>query len=161
MSWIRGNLLNRIVGFFVFLLLSAVEPSAAEPALRIDKFVFSGGGGSSTNTRFGVTGTIGQKEGDKELSGGRFTVKPGFWSTIGLVQLPGSPLLELHRVGADVVIRWPATSAAQGFVLEQSNFVGPSAVWIAVPASGDNVGAFLQLNVVPQAGARFYRLRRP
>ncbi len=86
---------------------------------------------------------------------------PGFWSTIGLVQLPDSPLLELQRVGSDLVLRWPATAADQGFVLEQSGSVGTGASWSVVDNTASNVGVFRQLEIPVQPGTRFYRLQRP
>ncbi len=143
------------------LLLLVGRAGSAEQTLRVDKFVLSGGGGESAGGKFGVTGTIGQPEGDQTLVGGRFGVDPGFWSAIGLVQLPGSPLLQLRRIDTQVLIVWPLATIEQGFVIEESASMEPSAIWRKATGSFRVGGDKVVLTVAARPGLRFFRLKRP
>lgn len=141
----------------IALILFVGISTDAATTLRVEKFVISGGGGSSTNSRFGVTGTIGQKEGDKKLTNGRFTVEPGFWNVVGLVQIPNSPLLQLEQDASGICIRWNSSSSA--FILETSNSVGPNAVWSQAVGLIIQDGANRRYKVASAPGTKFYRLR--
>ena len=102
--------------------------------MRVDKFVLSRGGGNSSQGRFAVTGTIRQKEGDRRIANGRFSLRPGFWNVIGLIQLPGSPELRILQSAGTV---WrPSTGA------------------VAV------VDGRIQKEIRPHPGNLFFRLRQ-
>lgn len=51
---------------------------ALAQSLTVDRFVLSGGGGTSTNGAFSVTGTIGQPDSGAKLAGGNYSVEGGF-----------------------------------------------------------------------------------
>ena len=73
------------------LLLLSSFPLHAQP-FTLDWHKVSGGGGTSTNSRFTITGTIGQVDASPLMTGGRYAVGGGFWSLYA-VQTPGAPEL--------------------------------------------------------------------
>src|SRR5258708_3640385 len=85
----------------------------------IDWYKISGGGGTSTNGQYAVSGTIGQPDASGAMSGGNFSVTGGFWSLISVVQTVGSPTLTLTHLGNSVKVLWPSPST--GFVLQQNS----------------------------------------
>ena len=57
----------------------------------IDWYKIAGGGGTSTNGAYSLTGTIGQPDASSAMSGGNYSVTGGFWSLISVVQTAGAP----------------------------------------------------------------------
>ena len=67
------------------LLLAALCASAALAAdYSIDWLTIDGGGGTSTNGPYALTGTIGQPDAGA-MSGGNFTLQGGFWGVVPAV----------------------------------------------------------------------------
>ena len=123
----------------------------------IDWFVVGGGGGTSGNGTYAVSGTIGQPATGGSLSGGAYTVTGGFWAvdTIG-VTVPSPPSLQLATGPNGIHLYWPATTT--GFVLERS--VGSaSGPWTPVNAGVSNDGTFLGVDLAPSLSAAFFRLK--
>ena len=56
----------------------------------IDWYTIDGGGGTSSNGQYVVSGTIGQPDAGA-MSGGNFTLQGGFWGLLSVVQTPGAP----------------------------------------------------------------------
>ncbi len=121
-------------------------------------FKISGGGGTSANGPFTLTGTIGQPDAGATMSGGNFAVTGGFWSILGTVQTAGAPALSVTFAGAGTaVISWPATST--GFTLEENSALGTQN-WTIV--SGVTVvGGQNQITISTQPGNNFFRLVKP
>ena len=104
----------KILLFTLGVLLPAIGFS--QP-YSIDWYTIDGGGGTSSNGQYVVSGTIGQPDAGT-MSGGSYSVTGGFWSLLAVVQTPGAPLLSIQRTATNtVLISWPVSSPA--FNLQQ------------------------------------------
>src|SRR5438045_2980873 len=121
----KGNRMNRpaknrrvlIYPAAIFVLWVSALVVSAQP-YSIDWYKVAGGGGTSSNAQFTISGTIGQAEAGGPLSGGPYSVSGGFW-TIYAVQTPGAPLLHVSLTTTNtVVVSWPSPST--GFSLHVS-----------------------------------------
>jgi hypothetical protein len=121
----------------------------------VDWHTLPGGGGTSTNNTFTVSGTIGQSDAGALLTDGYYSVDQGFWGAIAAVQVPGAPRLGLVLVNSFGILSWPIVPA--GFGLQQSSSVSAPA-WVNVTNIPIQVGDQWQVTV-PVSGARFYRLK--
>lgn len=126
---------------------------------RIDSFVIAGGGGTSSNGSFSVTGTIGQIDAGK-LAGGNFTIDGGFLSGIYLVQTPDAPVLSISRTGPNAMVSW-STNSASGFRLEETSTVNVPASWGTSSSTLTTNGSQISVTVPTSNGLRFYRLHKP
>jgi hypothetical protein len=124
----------------------------ASAQFAIDWFTIDGGGGTSSNNTYVVSGTIGQPDAGS-LTGGAYSVEGGFWPAIRAVQIPGGPFLSIVHSGANVIVSW--TPATPGFVLQQTPVLAPIS-WQNAP-SGITNPAMIPANTA----ARFYRLIKP
>lgn len=134
--------------------------SAIAQTYAVDRSVLGGGGGTSTNAQFSVTGTIGQPDATAPaLGAGPFLLDGGFWSMVIVIQTPGAPTLRVTRSGSNVVVSW--NLPADGFALEITDQFGKvTTTWQTVgstPVSADNQ---LSVTLPLQPGARYYRLKR-
>ncbi|MCF7674059.1 MAG: hypothetical protein K9N23_01180 [Akkermansiaceae bacterium] len=112
------------------------------------------GGGESHGERFSISGTIGQPDASGLMTGERFAATGGFWPLPVLEQMPGAPVLRIHRVEpGQVTLSW--SPATPGWVLQESPSLTPDA-WVDVPSDATN-----PVNVPTSHTRRFYRLRRP
>src|SRR5262245_51398252 len=120
-------LLAALAGVVAF----GVPRVAQAQTYSIDWYTIDGGGGTSTNGQYSLSGTIGQPDAGAPMTNGQFSVTGGFWN-VTAVQTPGGPLLKIQLTSTNsVVITWPSPST--GFVLQQnlnvattnwSNFLG-------------------------------------
>ena len=126
----------------------------------VDWFKIGGGGGTSSQGGFSVSGTIGQPEAGARMTGGGFTVTGGFWSVVSVVQTPGAPLLSISRTDPNTMtVYWP--SSAAGFQIQQTIDLTGGNWSTAVEDVNDN-GTNKFIVVSPTvAGKRFYRLIKP
>ena len=145
-----------------FSLVSAVmlftSGVVSAQTFTIDRFVLSGGGGTSTNGGFSLTGTIGQPDAGR-MSGGPFKLDGGFQSVAIAIQMAGAPLLKIVRSGNTFLISW--ASDAAGYVLEEVSSLQAPATWLSVASPPVLVGQENQVTLPALPGARFYRLKRP
>ena len=117
-----------------------------------------GGGGTSTNGQYSVSGTIGQPDAGS-MSGGPFSLVGGFWGIISVVQTPGSPPLAILNTRTNaVVLSWPSVSA--GFILQQNSDL-TTTNWTRVDLPIGDDGTTQSVIVAPAAGRRFFRLKYP
>jgi len=116
-------------------------------------YKIGGGGGTSTNGQYSVTGTIGQPDAGPAMTGGNYSVTGGFWSLIA-VQTPGAPLLGITAAGNQVVVSWPASSA--GYTLQTNSDLNP-ANWGNYSGTVNNNSAAM----TPPRGNLFFRLYHP
>jgi hypothetical protein len=131
---------------------------AAAQSYDIDRFVISGGAGTSTGGSYSLTGTTGQAN-TGVMSGGSYSLTVGFWSLVGAVQRPSAPLLIVRLTGTNtVVVSW--SSVSPGFVLQSSATVSPPN-WTDVAQTPINSGTAESLVIPVPAGTMFYRLRNP
>src|SRR6185437_10855593 len=104
----------------LFLALSANSLCAQNYA--IDWYKIAGGGGTSSNGQYTVSGTIGQHDAGGPMTGGNYSLTGGFWSLLSVVQTLGSPTLRIFLTTTNTaVVAWPAPST--GFTLQMSGNV--------------------------------------
>ena len=124
----------------------------------IDWYKVAGGGGTSTNGQYSVSGTIGQPDASGAMSGGQYSVTGGFWALINVVQTPGAPTLYISYVGNTVTVYWQNVSGWN--LVQNSNVATPMASWSAsggiTTSNGTNY-----LNLVNPSGNLFFRLKNP
>jgi hypothetical protein len=141
----------------LILLYSSVNLRAQN--YSIDWFTIDGGGGTSTNGVFAVSGTIGQLDANAlPMTGGNFSLVGGFWSLFA-VPMPGAPFLTIHLTTTNTaVVSWPSPST--GFTLQQNTNLNTTD-WVAAPQTVTDNGTNKYIIVNPPTGHRFYRLRGP
>ena len=117
----------------------------------------NGGGQTSTNGMYTITGTVGQPDAGV-MRRGEYTVNGGFWGMIAVVQTPGAPLLTIRGAGSSsALVCWPYPS--EGYGLQQcTNLI--TANWMADASVPVHVGGEWQVTVSPPAGRRYYRLQK-
>ena len=142
-----------------FLIAIALVPFVSfAQNYSIDWSKISGGGGTSTNGVYSLSGTIGQHDAGT-MTGGNFALDGGFWSIGTAVQTPGSPKLTLTIVGNNYVLSWPTASAT--FRLEANGNIGNEAGWGTVPQGQTTVGGTTSVTIPISGGTSLYRLKNP
>ena len=141
-----------------FIVHSAFCLRTGAQSYSIDWFKVSGGGGTSTNGQFALSGTIGQQDAGGPMTGGNFSLTGGFWSLISAVQTPGAPLLSVLLTSTNTaLVLWAAPST--GFRLQQNGDL-TTTNWVSAPTpTNDGIHNFIIVN--PPLGNRFYRLTSP
>ena len=141
------------------LLIFALALSARGQSYSIDWYTIDGGGGTSTNAQYSLSGTIGQPDANPQpMTGGNYSLTGGFWSLFA-VQTPGAPLLSIFISTTNTaVVYWPSPST--GFTLQQNTNL-TTTNWIAATNSVTDNGTSKFIIVSPPAGNRFYRLSNP
>jgi hypothetical protein len=146
-----------------FLLLTALAlalsaSSVSAQSYSIDWYKIAGGGGTSSNGQFTVSGTIGQHDAVGPMVGGNFSLTGGFWSLLSVVQTVGSPTIRIFLTSSNTaVVAWPVS--ATGFNLQQNSILSSSG-W-TTPGSPIVVGSENQVIIAPPVGRQFYRLVHP
>jgi len=137
-----------------FCLLAIGQPYS------IDSFKISGGGGTSTNGQYSVSGTIGQADAGGAMSGGNYSVTGGFWSLVSVVQTVGSPTLvmTLNSQVSTINIFWPSSSS--GFVLQQNPDLN-TGNWSTSGYTISDDGTNKSITVTSPTGNLFFRLKHP
>ena len=139
----------------VFAAWCLVLPASAQ--YSIDWHKVAGGGGTTTNAQFSLSGTIGQPDAGA-LSGANYSLTGGFWSLVSAVQTPGAPLLLLSRTATNtVVISWPFPAA--GFGLEENSSLGTTN-WTSVTNAVQNNGLSQWVTVPVNSGHEWFRLKK-
>jgi hypothetical protein len=122
----------------------------------VDWYKISGGGGTSSNGTYQVSGTIGQPDASAAMSGGNYSVTGGFWALINVVQTPGAPTLFISHSGNTVTIFWQDVT---GWNLQQNSNL-TTTNWTA-NSSASPTGGTNYLNLVNPTGNVFFRLSHP
>jgi hypothetical protein len=127
-------------------------------AYSLNWFKIAGGGNTSTNGQFSLSGTIGQHDAGGPMTGGNYSVTGGFWA-LSAVQTPGAPSLRIFLSTTNTaIVAWPAPST--GWSLQSAtNLVSPN--WVGAVGTVILTGGENQLLVSPPTGNRFYRLSHP
>jgi hypothetical protein len=151
---------NMKTKFLLALGVSLVHLSFCLPSwgqYSIPWYKMAGGGGTSTNGPFALTGTIGQADASQPMSGGSFSLTGGFWSFLSVVPTPGAPTLYISSAGNIVTIFWQDVS---GWSLQQNDNLSLPANWSAsTGVSNANGTNYLTLTSPP--GNMFFRLEHP
>lgn len=138
---------------FVSIINSQLSTAHAQQ-YSIDWFKISGGGGTSTNGQYAVSGTIGQHDAGGPMTGGNYSLTGGFWALLSVVQTPGAPTLYVSHSGNTVTVSWQNVS---GWTLEQNNNLTASTAWSTNTAWTTSSGTNY-LNLTPPTGNLFFRL---
>ena len=135
----------------LFALLLATAGLAQQ--YSIGWYKIGGGGGTSTNGPYSITGTIGQPDAGPAMTGGNYSLTGGFWSLIA-VQTPGAPLLSIAGSGNQFIVSWPSSST--GYILQTNSALNP-ATWGNYGGTVNNNSATFS----PPRGNEFFRLYQP
>jgi hypothetical protein len=141
--------------FAFALLLAALELRAQN--YSVDWHKTTGGGGTSSNANYSVTGTIGQPDAGGSMSGGNYSATGGFWSLISVVQTPGAPTLYVSHAGNVVTVFWQNVS---GWNLQQNGNLAITNGWSASTGISTNSGTNFW-SVSNPTGNLFFRLKNP
>jgi hypothetical protein len=144
------------------LALSALlcQPSSARAQqYSIDWHKVAGGGSTSSNGQYAVSGTVGQHDAGGPMTGGNYSLTGGFWSLIA-VQTPGAPTLFIAKSGANAVLYWSATGSS-GFLLENNSSVTTPGGWTSVSPVPVIVNGTNYVTNTVAPGNKYYRLRHP
>jgi hypothetical protein len=142
----------------VSLVLFSITLGACAQNYSIDWFKVAGGGGTSTNGQYAISGTIGQPDACAAMSGGVYSLSGGFWSLLTAVQTSGAPLLSVTRLGNSVIVSWPHPSS--GFLLQQ-NYDLNSTNWTISGYAISTNAAVNSITILSPAGNTFFRLYKP
>ncbi|MGA2543936.1 MAG: hypothetical protein ABSG78_20490 [Verrucomicrobiota bacterium] len=147
-GWLAAKLL-----LCVLLLQSCFCLRALGQQYSINWYKVSGGGGTSSNGQYSVSGTIGQHDAGTAMTGGNYSLTGGFWSLIA-VQTPGAPLLSITAAGNQVTVSWPVPST--GYILQTNSNLNPGN-WGNYTGNVNNNSAAIS----PPRGNLFFRLYHP
>jgi len=137
----------------ILFLVTLVGIISASAQFAIDWHSLDGGGGTSTNQNYFLSGTIGQPDAGNTMTGSTYVVQGGFWPGLEIIQTPGAPYLLVNRSGANVLLSW--SPATPGFVLQHSATLTAES-WQNAPTGATNPVA-----VPVGMPYRFYRLHKP
>jgi hypothetical protein len=98
-------------------LLTPKLQASPEP-YSVTWYKISGGGGTSTNQPYAISGTIGQHDTGRPMSSGPFQVTGGYWAVYA-VQVPGAPYLTITYTNHTAVVSWP--QSVTGYTLQTNN----------------------------------------
>lgn len=145
---------STLLGTCAALVLVAFGRPAQAQQYSVDWFKIAGGGGTSSNSQYSISGTVGQHEAGGPMTNGPYSLAGGFWAFLTLVQTPSAPTLHLTNAAPGSVTIW-WTPPTPGFTLQSTDGLGPMN-WINAPSGTDNP---VTVPVTPPA--RFYRLFKP
>jgi hypothetical protein len=121
----------------------------------VDWHKISGGGGTSTNGNFSVSGTIGQPDASGAMNGGNYSVTGGFWSLYAVRTL-GAPNLSIRLVAPNsAVVSW---ANAGSFTLQTNNNL-TTANWLGYGGNIQLNNGTNSITISPAAGNLFFRLK--
>ena len=124
----------------------------------IDWHQIAGGGGTSSNGQYTVSGTVGQHDASSAMTGGSYSLTGGFWPFYA-VQTPNAPLLNISRIGPNTLVVWWLPGV--GIYNLQTNASLSSAAWVSYGDTINSVGATNSVTILPPAGNLFFRLSQP
>jgi len=147
-----------LISFLAGLSLALSVNSVCAQSYSIDWYKISGGGGTSSNGQYTVSGTIGQHDAGGPLTGGNYSLTGGFWSLLSVIQTPGSPTLRIFLTSSNTaVIAWPAPSTGFRLLLNTNlNTTNWSAAGSPITVGSEN-----QVIIAPPVGREFFRLVNP
>ena len=143
----------------LILLFGLLIPALSQAqSYTIDWYKIAGGGGTSTNGQYSVTGTIGQPDASGALSGGQYSVTGGFWSLIQVVQTAGVPNLIIVPNGPNSVkVLWP-DPATNTYTLQQDSNLAVPGGWTASGYTITSANGTNSITITPPTGNLFFRL---
>jgi hypothetical protein len=141
----------------LFLLLGLLMPVLAHAQnYTIDWHKISGGGGTSSNGQYSISGTIGQHDAGGPMTNGNYSLTGGFWALYA-VQTPGAPMLFIVQSGTNAILSWSA--GASGFQLENNSSVTASNGWMTVSPGPTVINGTNYVTNAITPGNNYFRLR--
>jgi hypothetical protein len=135
-------------------LLSVFGFRAQGQIYSIDWYKIAGGGGTSTNGQYSLSGTIGQPDAGGPMTNGQFAITGGFWGLPTAVQVTGAPTLAIVPAGPGfATVSWAPPTP--GFVLQETWSLS-SSNWTNAPSGATN-----PVTVPATLPTKFYRLTKP
>ncbi len=120
----------------------------------INWYSIAGGGGTSSNGQYSLSGTIGQPAAGGPMTNGQFSITGGFWVLPVAVQTDDAPKLTIVSGAPGLaLISWAPQTP--GFVLQEALSLSPTN-W--TPSAS---GATNPVTVPATFPAKFYRLIKP
>jgi hypothetical protein len=120
----------------------------------INWHTIDGGGGTSTNAQYSLSGTIGQPDAGGPMTNGQYSVTGGFWALPAAIQVTGAPTLTIVPAPpGNATISW--TPNTPGFVLQEALSLSPTN-WVNSASGATN-----PIVVPAMLPTRFYRLFKP
>jgi hypothetical protein len=140
----------KLLLLFIFVACGWLEAGAQ--SYSIDWYKIPGGGGTSSNGQYSVSGSIGQHDSSGVMTGGNYSMTGGFWSLYA-VQTTGAPLLAITYSGNKAIVSW--SPSVTGWTL-QTNSNLAMGVW------GNYLGTIINNSVTnsPPVGNLFFRLKQ-
>ena len=143
--------------FLTLMFLAGGFQAARAQSYSIDSYKIVGGGGTSTNGQYTVSGTIGQPDATLQpMTGGNYSLTGGFWSLISVVQTSGAPTLYVSHTGNTVTVYWQ--NVAGWNLVQSGNVATPLGSWSASSGVTTTNGTNY-LNIASQSGNLFFRLK--
>jgi hypothetical protein len=140
-----------IISILAALLLPA---TARAQTYAVNWHKVSGGGGTSTNGTYSISGTIGQHDASGSMTGGGYAVTGGFWA-IYAVYTPGLPVLNIRWAGPDsAIVFWLNT----GSYTLQTNSDLNRTNWIDYGGAVTTANGTNNVTFTPPKGNLFFRL---
>jgi len=135
------------------MLVVGCFPLLAQYAIDWD--TIDGGGGTSTNGQYSLSGTLGQPDASSAMTNGQYSVTGGFWALPEAVQTVGAPALTITPAGAgQAQISWTPDTGTHWVLQENLNLATTN--WIN-STSGTNNPVIVPATVP----TKFYRLFKP
>jgi len=141
---------------FKNLIAGALLLGGTQIALRAQQYsigwdVIAGGGGTSANSQYSLSGTISQWDAGGPMTAGHDSLTGGFW------KMPGGPVLTIQLTGPDTLtISWPVPVLGC-FVLQQTtSLTAPN--WVDVPTAVTFASGTDSVVVSIPGSDQFYRL---
>jgi hypothetical protein len=137
-----------------FMMLAGNATNSCAQSYSIGWSTMDGGGGTSTNGQYSLSGTIGQPDAGGPMTNGQYAVTGGFWALPQAVQTEGAPTLTIAK-GAPgfALISW--TPASTNWVLQERVNLN-SGSW-----TNSISGVTNPVTVPATVPAKFYRLFKP
>jgi hypothetical protein len=137
----------------ILCLLSCGFCLCAPAQYPLDWSTVDGGGGTSTNGQYSLSGTLGQHDAGGPMTNGQYSVTGGFWVLPGAVQVEGAPVISIAKGAPGLaIVSWaPATP---GWVLQES--LNLTSGW-----TNSVSGATNPITVPAVPPRKFYRLFKP
>jgi len=139
----------------LWLALLLAPIAAPAQSYSIDWYKIAGGGGTSTNGQYSLSGTIGQPDASGALTGGSYSLTGGFWSLIAVVQTAGLPNLAISHSGNSVIVSWPNTGS---YTLQQNANLAVPSGWATSGYSINTANGTNSITITSPAGNLFFRL---
>jgi len=119
----------------------------------IDWSKIAGGGSTSTNGQYSLSGTIGQHDAGGPMTNGQYSVTGGFWVLPQVVQVSNAPTLGIAPAGpGQATISW--TPPTPGWILQESTN-------LVLGWTNSLSGATNPVTVPAVPPRKFYRLFKP